>query len=146
MLNEHPLKIRINTLEDMFKQINILGNAEMSKHNHLIDLKYDNPVWWYEGDTDHNIRVNKRLGVFYSEPNKLLEIYVYVSMLGEVIIQSLHRKDVRYDYKCEYSHLGKFFTKKQTNELKNYMIEHYDKNELEDYAMTELREYKGELI
>lgn len=138
MLNTNPLKIRINNLEDMFKQIELIGNAEFKKYEHLLNVKYDNFVWWYAKDTEHNTRVNKRLGDIYSIPNKNVGVYIYVSTTGEIIVQTLYRNDMREEEKIKYTHLGKFFTKKQMTELKNYMIEHYDKDEFGDYQMKEI--------
>lgn len=111
MLNEHPLKIRINTLEDMFKQINILGNAEINKYKQLLDIEYDNYVWWYGKETEHNARINRRLDDIYCVPNKNLAVYIFVWMTGEIVIQTLYRDDIREEEKCVYTHLGKFFTK-----------------------------------
>ena len=143
MLNEHPFKMRINTLEDMFKQKHILGNAEINKYKQLLDIGYDNYVWWYGKETEHNARINRRLDDIYCVPNKNLAVYIFVWMTGEIIIQTLYRNDMREEEKCVYTHLGKFFTKKQMNELKNYMIQHYDKDEFGDYKMKELK-YKGD--
>ena len=143
MLNKHPLKIRINTLEDMFKQINMLGNTEINKYKQLLGIEYDNYVWWYGKETEHNARINRRLDDIYCVPNKNLAVYIFVWMTGEIIIQTLYRNDMREEEKCVYTHLGKFFTKKQMNELKNYMIQHYDKDEFGDYKMKELK-YKGD--
>ncbi len=139
MLNEHPLKIRINTLDDMFRQINILGNAEINKYKQLLDIEYDNYIWWYGKDTEYNIRINRRLDAIYCVPNRNLAVYIYVWLTGEIIIQTLYINDVKKEEKCVYTHLGKFFTKKQMNELKNYMIQHYDKDEFGDYQMKELK-------
>lgn len=139
MLNEHPLKIRINTLEDMFKQINILGNTEINKYKQLLDIEYDNYIWWYGKETEHNARINRRLDDIYCVPNRNLAVYIFVWMTGEIVIQTLYRNDIREEEKCVYTHLGKFFTKKQMNELKNYMIQHYDKDEFGDYKMKELK-------
>lgn len=139
MLNERPLKIRINTLEDMFKQINILGNTEINKYKQLLDIEYDNYIWWYGKETEHNARINRRLDDIYCVPNRNLAVYIFVWMTGEIVIQTLYRNDIREEEKCVYTHLGKFFTKKQMNELKNYMIQHYDKDEFGDYKMKELK-------
>ena len=139
MLNKHPLKIRINTLEDMFKQINMLGNTEINKYKQLLDIEYDNYVWWYGKETEHNARTNRRLDDIYCVPNKNLAVYIYVWMTGEIVIQTLYRDNMKEEEKCVYTHLGKFFTKKQMNELKNYMIQHYDKDEFGDYKMKELK-------
>lgn len=139
MLNKHPLKIRINTLEDMFKQINMLGNTEINKYKQLLDIEYDNYVWWYGKETEHNARTNRRLDDIYCVPNKNLALYIYVWMTGEIVIQTLYRDNMKEEEKCVYTHLGKFFTKKQMNELKNYMIQHYDKDEFGDYKMKELK-------
>ena len=138
MLNTNPLKIRINNLDDMFKQIELIGNAEFKKYAHLLDVKYDNFVWWYAKDTEHNTRVNKRLGDIYSIPNKNVGVYIYVSTTGEIIVQTLYRNDMREEEKIKYTHLGKFFTKKQMTELKNYLIKTYDKDEFGDYQMKEI--------
>lgn len=139
MLNEHPLKIRVNTLEDMFRQINILGNTEINKYKQLLDIEYDNYIWWYGKETEHNARINRRLDDIYCVPNRNLAVYIFVWMTGEIVIQTLYRNDIREEEKCVYTHLGKFFTKKQMNELKNYMIQHYDKDEFGDYKMKELK-------
>lgn len=139
MLNNHPLKIRINTLEDMFRQIKILGNSEIDKYKKSLNIKYDNYIWWYGKETEHNARINRRLDDIYCVPNKNLAVYIFIWMTGEIVIQTIYRKDIGEEEKCVYTHLGKFFTKKQMNELKNYMIQHYDEDEFGDYKMKELK-------
>lgn len=135
MLNEHPLKIRINTIEDMFKQIEILGNNEVNKYKKK-DVEISSYYYWSE--TEFNSRVNRRLGEIYIQPNKEIELLIYIWMTGEIIIVINYWNEQKQDFDKKYQHLGKFFTKKQMNELKNYMIQHYDKDEFGDYKMKEL--------
>lgn len=129
MLNEHPLKIRVNTLNDMFKQIGIIGKDFLLKNVDLIrtDEYYNNYVH-YGRETEKNWQINRRLEYFnWVCKNYGIEIFVWRT--GEIVVTETKWNKDKSEYISKINHLGKFFTKKQMQELKNYMIQEYDKKD-----------------
>lgn len=129
MLNEHPLKIRVNTLDDMFRQINILGDDFINKHLNLFDLEENcSNRYIYELDTERNWQLNRRLG-YITWFCKSYGIEMYIWRTGEIVVEETLWDNKKSDYIHKIYHLGKFFTKKQMQELKSYIINKYDKTE-----------------